>query len=832
MILSTIWIMQKKTMFFKTRTRKVFGISLLIALVAILTFSLVACSAKDIDMSSVELSDSTFVYDGTAKTLELKNLPSGVSYEFQIADANGNRVEASNVVNVGEYFFTAVFSVSNGKKFKTPESMAAKLTITKATYDMTGFSITGLEYNYDGTAKAPTLNGVPEGVQATVKLFSGDQEVEEAVNVGEYRVEVSFAVDGNHNAIESRSATLAISQGSYDMTNFVIGNLEHSYDGQAKVPTISGVPQGVQATVKLYKGEAEVQSAVDAGQYNVVVSFAVDANHEAIANRSASLTIGKASYDMSAFSITGLSPVYDGQAHAPQISGVPAGVQATVTIYSGDNKVDEAINAGLYRVEVAFSGDANHNAIEKRTEYLTVAKATYDMSGFSISGLEVTYDGAAHRPALVGVPAGVQAELKFFKGDVEIENATYAGEYRAEVTFTVDANHNAIAKVTENVTIAKLVKEIATYADLKAMAQEVQQNFNLFMPTKEVGVDELSWEDFDGGDPEARWSHNVVYKLVADIDCEGQTWKAVGWNVGHYMLTEQKDDAEGNEYYTVLGTDKVVVSPRADGPTLYGFGYVNFYLDGQGHKISNLYINNDTHEKTNGAYGSEPGQFPSFLSNVAGSNYKQEGMFISTSFTTFKNIVFENPVVEVEDLSTTVAWVGILNATEGYANTYEDLTFVNPTMKVTAPKINAGAIAGITLVLSPAREGAERGADMELSRAEDMITTFKNVEMTGVYFYGDGRGSRSSFGALYGESQSGWETFNLTNVDIDGTIIITNTAAASNNHAGEIFGYIDDKYLTNGNYTKDPNALYKFNLKDCDFDIEFGLAPSPMVPRA
>ena len=454
-------------MFAKINKRNIFGIALIVALIAVLAFCLVACAPKDIDMSAVELSDTTFTYDGTAKTLEIKNLPSGVSYEFEIVDVDGNRVAPENVVNVGEYFFTAIFSVENGKKFKTPESMMARLAINKANYDLSNFRIEGLEYNYDGQEHRPTLSGVPAGVQASVKLYDGDVEIQSAVAVDTYRVEVTFEGDANHNAISARSATLAISKGAYDMTGFAINGLESAYDGQEHRPTVSGVPQGAQATLKLYDGDVEIQSAVNAGQYRVEVTFTVDDNHENIAQRNATLTIAKADYDMSSFAISGLVYDYDGDAHVPAISGVPTGVQATVKLYDGQTEIQNATEIGVYNVEVTFTGDTNHNDIEKRTAKLII-KGAYDMTAFTITGLSGEYDGSVHSPLLSGVPDGVETNIKYYVDDAEVQRAVNAGEYRVEITFEVDECHYAIEKRTATLTIAPKqlnAHDIVTFED-------------------------------------------------------------------------------------------------------------------------------------------------------------------------------------------------------------------------------------------------------------------------------------------------------------------------------------------------------------------------------
>ena len=253
----------------------------------------------------------------------------------------------------------------------------------------------------------------------------------------------------------------------YDMSGVTFVNKTVTYNGSAQELEIGGtLPEGVQVRYEYYRGRNKLESApVDVGTYTIYAKFTGDAKHKEIDDKEATLTIEKATYDMSGVTFTAKSEIYTGSAQTIEVVGtLPQGVTVAYEYYTGaevkeENKLSSApVNVGVYTVVVKFTGDsANYNEIADKEAILTIGKATYDMSSVTFVGTtEVTYDGQTHALELTGVPAGVTVAYEYDNGTTKLENAPQnAGVYTVSAKFTVDANHNEIADKTATLTINK-----------------------------------------------------------------------------------------------------------------------------------------------------------------------------------------------------------------------------------------------------------------------------------------------------------------------------------------------------------------------------------------
>ena len=134
------------------------------------------------------------------------------------------------------------------------------------------------------------------------------------------------------------------------------------YNGTAFSLAIEGtLPAGV--TVSYDNNDKTI-----VGEYTVTASFEGDAtNYNAIADMTATLTINKATYDMSAIVFENSTVIYNGSAFSLAIEGtLPTGVTVS---YNNNNKTE----VGVYTVTANFAGDAtNYNAIASMSATLTI----------------------------------------------------------------------------------------------------------------------------------------------------------------------------------------------------------------------------------------------------------------------------------------------------------------------------------------------------------------------------------------------------------------------------------------------------------------------------
>ena len=205
----------------------------------------------------------------------------------------------------------------------------------------------------------------------------------------------------------------------FDSSKLSFPDRIYTYDGTAKGATVSGsLPPEI--TV-----EYEGNTCVNVGTYTVTAKFYKNGEYVEGADRTATVTIKPASYDMSSVIFTPREFVYSGDEFVPILEGtLPEGVTAEI-VYDGP-----IVNAGIYEVTAKFTGDSNHNLISPIKVTYTVKQAQYDMSGVTFSDRNVEYNGFYHSIVIEGtLPEGVSVE---YKNSIHTE----IGEYFAEAIFT------------------------------------------------------------------------------------------------------------------------------------------------------------------------------------------------------------------------------------------------------------------------------------------------------------------------------------------------------------------------------------------------------------
>ena len=157
--------------------------------------------------------------------------------------------------------------------------------------------------------------------------------------------------------------------------------------------------------------------------------------------------------------------VYDGSPVAEGVDFTVEGTDGVTLTYSykaeGGDEFTAGLptNAGEYAVSVyALNGEKQFISM---VFDITIAKATYDMSGITFADDRVTYDGEVHSLAISGdLPAGVSVT---YAGN----DKTNAGEYTVTATFAGDsANYNAIPDMTAMLTIDKAMPVYTTPENL------------------------------------------------------------------------------------------------------------------------------------------------------------------------------------------------------------------------------------------------------------------------------------------------------------------------------------------------------------------------------
>ena len=408
-------------------------------------------------LQGITFDDVAYFYDANeVRTISISGaLPADVTVTYMY-----NGEEFTGATEEGEYEITALFATTR-ENYNAPASMTATLTINrKPSYDMNGVSFEDKTVTYDGNAHDIAISGnLPDGV--TVKYYLNGEEFVAQTNAGEYTVVAKFDGDEvNYNPIADMQAKLIIEPKAIDMSGVTFENKNVTYDETAHDIAISGnLPDGV--TVKYYLEGEEFVALTNAGEYTITAKFTVPANHKAIDDMTAVLTIEKATIDMSGVTFENKTVSYNEDEQTIAVGGtLPDGV--TVKYYSNEEEFVGATNVGEYTIIAKFEASSNYNAIADMSAKLVIEKADVDMSGITFADKTVDYNTLAQTIVVEGdLPSFITVVYK-------CEGATFTGAiepgvYEVTAEFaTTNSNYNVPATMTATLTIVQNVYDMST----------------------------------------------------------------------------------------------------------------------------------------------------------------------------------------------------------------------------------------------------------------------------------------------------------------------------------------------------------------------------------
>ena len=397
------------------------------------------------------------------------------------------------------------------------------LTVVNRTFD--GLTFADKTVTYNGSAQSIEVANLPQGATVT---YSPSNTF---TNAGVYTVTATVSAPNFDTA--TLSATLTINKASYDMSRVVFADKSVAYDGNAHSLEATNLPDGVTVT---YIGNNQT----NVGTYTVLAVFSGDgANYNPIANMTATLTINKASYDMSRVVFADKSVAYDGNAHSLEATNLPDGVTVT---YIGNNQT----NVGTYTVLAVFSGDsANYNSIANMTATLTVTQNK--VQGVTFDSRTVTYDGAAHSLAIEGnLPHGIAV---VYEGN----SKTNAGTYTVTAKFVgSNPNYEQLPDMTATLTIEKRELQIEFVGEQTAAYTGYAQKPLTARATNLCGSDTVAIDiTYDGAVVDAG-----TYVATATVDSDN--YKLTANNTCTFTITRAthkvtfRQSGQPDKVYNVL----------------------------------------------------------------------------------------------------------------------------------------------------------------------------------------------------------------------------------------------------------------------------------------
>ena len=267
-----------------------------------------------------------------------------------------------------------------------------------------------------------TYNGQAQTQEIVVKynddtLVKGtDYTITGNVNTNAGTYELTVTGIGSYEG--SVKVEYVIAKATYDMSGVKLENKTVTYNGSEHVVVITGtLPSGVTVS---YENNEQTNS----GTYKVVAKFEGNENYNAIPDMEATLTINKATYDMSGVKLENKTVTYNGSEQVVVITGtLPSGV----TVSYENNK---QTNVGTYKVVAKFEGNENYNAIPDMEATLTINKAKASIT-VDTDDINVIYGDT------ITLPEGTTNFGEVVVTKVEMVNV---GEYK--VTYSVISTNN------------------------------------------------------------------------------------------------------------------------------------------------------------------------------------------------------------------------------------------------------------------------------------------------------------------------------------------------------------------------------------------------------
>ena len=204
------------------------------------------------------------------QTLADVQLPAGLTWQ---------EATTTSVGNAGANIFHAVFTPTDIAHYSVIQNIPVTINVAKANYNMTGVSLSGASYTYDGQSHSLAVAGtLPEGL-------SIEYDNNTKTNAGTYEVIARFIPDDNHNAPESLRANLVITKAN--IQGLLFDGLIVTYDGQPHSLQVTGVPAGVTVDYT-NNGKTNV------GTYEIAAHVNVGTNYNEVPDMHATLKINKA----------------------------------------------------------------------------------------------------------------------------------------------------------------------------------------------------------------------------------------------------------------------------------------------------------------------------------------------------------------------------------------------------------------------------------------------------------------------------------------------------------------------------------------------------------
>ncbi len=309
---------------------------------------------------AVSMEDWTF--GETANEPQITGVPEGAKYDVTY-EKDGEPVAAPE--HAGSY--TVALTVPESDNY-LEAAASAPFAITKASNEAAAPTALALTYN----GKAQTLVKPGDAtfgeMEYSLDGLTFSTDLPTGTDAGDYDVYYRVSGDEDHEDVRAQKLTVTIDKAALDVA---VSMEDWTYGEAANEPQISGIPEGVKYDVTIADADGETVEPKDAGDYTVTVTVPASDNYKA-AKASDTFAIQKGTLDAS-ISVDGWT--FGETPNEPQISGVPEGIDYTVTYEKDGVAVDAPTEPGDYTAILTVPATENYAAGTAKALF-TIAAAT------------------------------------------------------------------------------------------------------------------------------------------------------------------------------------------------------------------------------------------------------------------------------------------------------------------------------------------------------------------------------------------------------------------------------------------------------------------------
>ena len=340
----------------------------------------------NVDVSTVDLVQKQFTYDGEEIAVKLNNaqLPAGVSAEI---------ISGGVATNAGSYEAVVRFTVNDN--YNVPQDKVIAWNIAKANVDVSAVDLAQKSFTYNGSEFAVGLNSAELPAGVTAQIVSGAN----ATNAGTYRAVVRFTVSGNYNVPQDKTIVWNIAKADTDVSAVDLTQKQFTYNGSEFAVKLNSadLPAGVSA--QIVSGRA----ATNAGSYQAVVRFVVDANHNELEDKVIDWNIAKASLTVAV------------QVDAEVVCGNDVNATYIATGFVGNDDAGVLKGTPVYN----YGGYDKNNCGDSQ-------QFTVSVSGLSADNYEIAYQTATFTTIVYNFSAVINGQTQYYKSlSVFEQSGTY-----------------------------------------------------------------------------------------------------------------------------------------------------------------------------------------------------------------------------------------------------------------------------------------------------------------------------------------------------------------------------------------------------------------------